>query len=245
MAKRTSRMLVLLFAACASLLWAADGDAERWRCVVGYLAPQCGGTPGARSCSLAEVVGLTGDTGRLARLLVDLAQTNDAWYAEMAMWQLETYATAEQLPFLHGCATNPAVGDRAVKTILRIEGMTTNSIASAQRYLALTNVNPSAKGAGTTICADLIVLSSHEGVSPLLRSNALEVAQSYMSSPGGDHYSLDRLLSIRDASYRYSKRRLETLRDAVVQSAQWPFIFNYVTNAINELVAYPEAALPD
>ena len=47
-----------------------------------------------------------------------------------------------------------------------------------------------------------------------------------------------------DESYRMSRRRLAVLRsvrDLEINSYQ----LNYVTNAINELVAYPEADLPE
>ena len=49
---------------------------------------------------------------------------------------------------------------------------------------------------------------------------------------------------IVDPSYRFSKRRLNVMRSA--QNRCWnAMLTNYVTNAINELVAYPEANLPD
>ena len=35
------------------------------------------------------------------------------------------------------------------------------------------------------------------------------------------------------------------MRGIAPYAAQWRFMANYVTNAINELVAYPEANLPD
>ena len=35
------------------------------------------------------------------------------------------------------------------------------------------------------------------------------------------------------------------LRGSVAHAAQWSFISNYVGKAINELVAYPEANLPE
>ena len=48
-----------------------------------------------------------------------------------------------------------------------------------------------------------------------------------------------------DESYRYSKRRLQILRAADILHCPYQYQVNFVTNAINELVAYPEAALPD
>ena len=194
---------------------------------------------------LTEKISFDGDTNRLARILVEVAQTNNAWYSEMAMRELVKYGTAEQLPFLYSCVTNPAIGDLAVKTVLRIEGITSNSVSSAQRYFALTNVPDSVDRSRTSICADLITLSGLDGVDASWRSNAMEVAAHFIAAPDCNAYWLDRLLLERDASYQHSKRRLANLRNSVAYATQWDFIYNYVTNAINELVAYPEANLPD
>ena len=47
-----------------------------------------------------------------------------------------------------------------------------------------------------------------------------------------------------DPAYEHSKRRLSVLR-AVLPLCNNDFLLSYTTNAINELVAYPESALPD
>ena len=217
--------------------------------VIKFLMPRCGGgnVEGDEppDPELTEYFGPGVDTNRLARILVEVAQTNNAWYSEMAMRELVKYGSAEQLPFLYSCATNPAIGDLAVKTVLRIEGITSNSVSSAQRYFALTNVPDSVDRSRTSICADLITLSGLDGVDASWRSNAMEVAAHFIAAPDCNAYWLDRLLLERDASYQHSKRRLANLRNSVAYATQWNFIYNYVTNAINELVAYPEANLPD
>ena len=217
--------------------------------VIKFLMPRCGGgnVEGDEppDPELTEYFGHGVDTNRLARILVEVAKTNNAWYSEMAMRELVKYGSAEQLPFLYSCATNPAIGDLAVKTVLRIEGITSNSVSSAQRYFALTNVPDSVDRSRTSICADLITLSGLDGVDASWRSNAMEVAAHFIAAPDCNAYWLDRLLLERDASYQHSKRRLANLRNSVAYATQWDFIYNYVTNAINELVAYPEANLPD
>ena len=217
--------------------------------VIKFLMPRCGGgnVDGNEppDPELTEYFGPGVDTNRLARILVEVAQTNNAWYSEMAMRELVKYGSAEQLPFLYSCVTNPAIGDLAVKTVLRIEGITSNSVSSAQRYFALTNVPDSVDRSRTSICADLITLSGLDGVDASWRSNAMEVAAHFIAAPDCNAYWLDRLLLERDASYQHSKRRLANLRNSVAYATQWDFIYNYVTNAINELVAYPEANLPD
>ena len=217
--------------------------------VIKFLMPRCGGgnVDGNEppDPELTEYFGPGVDTNRLARILVEVAQTNNAWYSEMAMRELVKYGSVEQLPFLYSCVTNPAIGDLAVKTVLRIEGITSNSVSSAQRYFALTNVPDSVDRSRTSICADLITLSGLDGVDASWRSNAMGVAARFIAAPDCNAYWLDRLLLECDASYQHSKRRLANLRNSVAYATQWDFIYNYVTNAINELVAYPEANLPD
>ena len=198
-----------------------------------------------RNRKLTNRAWFDGDTNRLARLIAELAQTNDVELSSQMVETLGEYGTVEQLPFLYSCATNPAIGDLAVKTVLRIEGITSNSVSSAQRYFALTNVPDSVDRSRTSICADLITLSGLDGVDASWRSNAMEVAAHFIAAPDCNAYWLDRLLLERDASYQHSKRRLANLRNSVAYATQWNFIYNYVTNAINELVAYPEADLPD
>ena len=58
------------------------------------------------------------------------------------------------------------------------------------------------------------------------------------------HKWLDDAIMRHDASYRYSRRRLAVLRSVYSRGIN-QYSYSYVTNAINELVAYPEANLPD
>lgn len=194
---------------------------------------------------LTEKISFDGDTNRLARLLAELAQTNNVQIAQRSMTLLGEYGTPTQLPFLCSCATNPIVGDKAIKAALRIGGVTSDSVEAAQRYFALTNTDESVDRSRTSICADLIKLSGREGVDDICRSNAMEVARNFAFSADCNYYWLDKLRLEDDPSYRYSKRRLAFMRGAASHAAQWEFMANYVTNAINELVAYPEANLPD
>ena len=58
------------------------------------------------------------------------------------------------------------------------------------------------------------------------------------------HVSLDDSIQSVDPTYHASKRRLDVLRAAQNRCGN-SFQLDYVTNAINELVAYPESDLPD
>ena len=185
-----------------------------------------------------------GDTNRYARILRELAveNTNET---EWAIASLGKYKTPQSLPFLYSYSTNAVYGARALKSIFAIEGVTSNSIAVAQGYLSLTNEAVLVDRGGATVCADLIRCAKQEGVDANCRTNALAVANAFATTSNRNYYWLDYLLMQDDASYRYSKRRLQVLRSADILHCPYPYQVNFVTNAINELVAYPEANLPD
>ena len=185
-----------------------------------------------------------GDTNRYARILRELAveNTNET---EWAIASLGKYKTTQSLPFLYSYSTNAVYGARAMKSIFAIEGVTSNSIAVAQGYLSLTNDAVLVDRGGATVCADLIRCAKQEGVDANCRTNALAVANTFATTSNRNYYWLDYLLMQDDASYRYSKRRLQVLRSADILHCPYPYQVNFVTNTINELVAYPEADLPD
>ena len=184
------------------------------------------------------------DTNRYARILRELAveNTNET---EWAIASLGTYKTNESLPFLYSYATNAVYGAKALKAVFAIEGVTSNSIPVVQGYLSLTNEAVIVERGGATVCAELIRRAKQIGVSVDCRTNALSIANTFATEVNRNYYWLDHLLLLDDDSYRYSKRRLHVLRNADLQRCPYPFQVNYVTNAINELVAYPEADLPD
>ena len=184
------------------------------------------------------------DTNRYARILRELAveNTNET---EWAIASLGKYKTRESLPFLYSYATNAVYGAKALKAVFAIEGVTSNSIPVVQGYLSLTNEAVIVERGGATVCAELIRRAKQIGVSVDCRTNALSIANTFATEVNRNYYWLDHLLLLDDDSYRYSKRRLHVLRNADLQRCPYPFQVNYVTNAINELVAYPEANLPD
>ena len=92
-----------------------------------------------------------GDTNRFARLLYELAQTNNMYLSGRMISMLGFDGTSAQLPFLYSMATNELHGVSAVKSILRLEGVTSNSVDVTGMYLSMTNV-------------DFESLSSHSGM---------------------------------------------------------------------------------
>ena len=236
--------------------------------VIKFLMPRCGGgnVDGNEppDPELTEYFGPGVDTNRLARILVEVAQTNNAWYSEMAMRELVKYGTVEQLPFLYSCATNPAVGDLAVRSVFNIEGITSNSLEVARQFLSQTNgytlLNADAR---SSVCMDMLKRVFSDGSLTGLRTQTLAIATDFAEHVNTLPKGLDTVLVAVNSDFRFSKRRLAILRAAKMKlDAEflalgttdeeldervhiYNFQTNYLFSAINELVAYPESELPD
>ena len=156
------------------------------------------------------------------------------------------------------------IGELAVRAILNIDGVTTNSIGVTRDYLFQTNRFPYANISDrSNVCCDLIArVYSDTGLTGF-RSNVVDMVQIV-------ERDFDVLPSVLDAAvisvkpdFQYSRRRLLVLRAALQRQSLeyqdivssnidvgkrtyvYSFQTNYLQNAINELVAYPEADLPD
>ena len=205
-----------------------------------------------------------GDTNRYARILRELAveNTNET---EWAIASLGTYKTPQSLPFLCSYSTNAVYGARALKSIFAIEGVTSNSIAVAQNYFSTTNFF-TLDGAGdrSKLCQSLLEKVYSEPELSDYRATVFDMALYYnrfvnVTSPN----CVDIGLCEADPSYKYTKRRLAALRSYEANVSEYfnslsdtsesyqrrvlvfSYQTNYLANAINELVAYPEANLPD
>jgi len=202
----------------------------------------CGNFRGRRV--LTNEIRFDGDTNRLACVLTEFAVTNDERIAARAMRQLGEYGTIAQLPFLYSCATNPIAGDKAVKAVLRIEGATSNSVVMACNYFALTNIPSRMTQRRDSVCISLVEAAWNDNVLTNVRAFALGSAYSFAADVNQCHEWLDEAIQRHDASYRYSRRRLSVFRSVCSRGIN-QYSYAYVTNAISELVAYPEANLPD
>ena len=178
------------------------------------------------------------DTNRFARILCELAQTDDKHIADRMIYRLGWHGTTAQLPFLYSMATNEQHGATAVKSILRLEGVTSNSVATASRYLFSTNYRHRAR---YEICDCLV---SQLAKTQANRSQAERVVLRFLSDYNIYHDWLDAAMKRTDPTYSQSKRRLSVLRAISLRETDAKDL-SYITNAINELVAYPEADLPD
>ena len=184
------------------------------------------------------------DTNRYARVLCELAGENTN-QTRRAIALLGVYKTPQSLPFLYSYATNAQYGAYAMKSIFAIEGITSNSLSAAESFLSITNsVTLKMDYDRSDICEELLrKMSTSPDLSPF-RPMLLTAAITYAQNVSMMHKSLDEAICDADSTYRYSKRWLAVMRAA--QDRCWnSTLTNHVANAINELVAYPEANLPD
>ncbi len=182
-----------------------------------------------------------GDTNRFARLLCEAADTNNVWICDQLIRDLGCHGTPAQLPFLYSMATNVQHGATAVESILRLEGVTSNSISLAGAYLSMTNA---AFDLRADVCKALLLSTASTNVADSVRCSAREVAHRYALRTNRSVVYIDYIFTNCDSTYRFSKRRLAVMRSVLALGVH-PSSTNYVTNAINELVAYPEADLPE
>ena len=185
------------------------------------------------------------DTNRYARILRELAVENTNETKRVIANLGNKYKTPDSLPFLYSYATNAVYGAKALKSVFAIEGVNSNSVAATCCYLAVTNAfTQQMDYERSDVCEWLLKEVSTSPSLTYLKPLCLNAAVDYAHNISIMHKSLDEAICAADPTYRHSKRRLAVMRSA--QNRCWnPMLTNYVTNAINELVAYPEANLPD
>ena len=223
-------LLIVQFAFAETLI---ASDEEVKKDIIFYIQPKC--SQSGNDTKLVDTYFINGNTNRLLRLLSDLIKTNDEWICTRSMWQYGKYATKSELPFLYSCATNWFRGEYAMSAILRIEGVTTNSLSVMENFLSLTNIASSGLQRRDEICCDFI---RHEWARTTeedeLRKSVKDVVYKYAAHDNQCHEWLDKALMKGDDTYRYSQRRLNVFTSI---TNRWinPYSYNYVTNAIKEL----------
>ena len=231
--KTTLIITVLLIMQFAFAETQIASDEEVKKDIIFYIQPKC--SQSRNDTKLVDTYFINGNTNRLLRLLSDLIKTNDEWICTRSMWQYGKYATKSELPFLYSCATNWFRGEYAMSAILRIEGVTTNSLSVMENFLSLTNIASSGLQRRDEICCDFI---RHEWARTTeedeLRKSVKDVVYRHASHDNQCHEWLDKALMKGDDTYRYSQRRLNVFTSI---TNRWinPYSYNYVTNAIKEL----------
>ena len=211
--------------------------------IIFYIQPKC--SQSRNDTKLVDTYFINGNTNRLLRLLSDLIKTNDEWICTRSMWQYGKYATKSELPFLYSCATNSMCGDRALNTIISLDGISSNLLQTVGQYFSITNGFSVDDDANRSRFAEDLLKRVYRTESLFsYRDQVFNMTREFALNVNLMHVSVDKALMRADPTYENSKRRLNVMRGAKERCIS-EFLTNYVTNVINKLEIYPEENLPD
>ena len=218
-------------------------DNEIKQKIIRFIAPVC-----AESMIDGELIDtyyINGNTNRLLRILSDMVKTNDEWICTQTMFEYSKYATKSELPFLYSCATNSMCGDRALNTIISLDGISSNLLQTVGQYFSITNGFSVDDDANRSRFAEDLLKRVYRTESLLpYREQVFNMTREFALNVNLMHVSVDKALMRADPTYENSKRRLNVMRGARERCIS-DFLTNYVTNVINKLEIYPEENLPD
>ena len=218
-------------------------DNEIKQKIIRFIAPVC-----AESMIDGELIDtyyINGNTNRLLRILSDMVKTNDEWICTQTMFEYSKYATKSELPFLYSCATNSMCGDRALNTIISLDGISSNLLQTVGQYFSITNGFSVDDGANRSRFAEDLLKRVYRTESLFsYRERVFNMTREFALNVNLMHVSVDKALMRVDPTYENSKRRLNVMRGAKERCIS-EFLTNYVTNIINKLEMYPEENLPD
>ena len=244
--KKTKLIVVMVLACVVCIARSMDDvftDGEIKEKIVRYIAPKC--SQYKTTVQLVDTYYIKGDTNRMLRLLSELVQTNDEWYCSRSMTQYGKYARVSELPFLYSCATNPLCGHCALKSIFRIDGLSTNALSALERYLSLTN-NLSMKFDCERfyLCAYFVDNYWNSDLCVQHHQYLKDLFYRYSRNISTAHINKDKLLQRIDDKYALSKRRLSMMRELQGRELnEWQT--NYVEGVIKELEKYPTESLSE
>ena len=227
--------------AFAETLIASDEEVKKD--IIFYIQPKC--SQSRNDTKLVDTYFINGNTNSLLRLLSDLIKTNDEWICTRSMWQYGKYATKSELPFLYSCATNSMCGDRALNTIISLDGISSNLLQTVGQYFSITNGFSVDDDSNRSRFAENLLKRVYRTESLLpYREQVFNMTREFALNVNLMHVSVDKALMRVDPTYENSKRRLNVMRGARERCIS-DFLTNYVTNIINKLEMYPEENLPD
>ena len=218
-------------------------DNEIKQKIIRFIAPVC-----AESMIDGELIDtyyINGNTNRLLRILSDMVKTNDEWICTQTMFEYSKYATKSELPFLYSCATNSMCGDRALNTIISLDGISSNLLQTVGQYFSITNGFSVDEDSNRSRFAENLLKRVYRTESLFsYREQVFNMTREFALNVNLMHVSVDKALMRADPTYENSKRRLNVMRGARERCIS-EFLTNYVTNVINKLEIYPEENLPE
>jgi len=233
-------LLVVLGMGISALLYAGtDVDARAKESLIG--SGLIIDAPGGAAAELRFVEQVCNfDTNKIGSMVCELSRTNDARIASHQLRLLGIYGSPSDLPYLYSQLTNAAVASSAMESIVRLEGITSNSVVALGQCLSI----DSRDWQQMEVWREAIARFKAQAPSPALSNQFSScLVNSAMLNRKGC-VTVDKMLQKFDPAYKNSARRLRVLR-SVYSLGVNEYQMNYVTNTINALVAYPESNLPD
>ena len=185
------------------------------------------------------------DTNRVVSLMKQLIDegVEDDSTTQFYISEIGKHGTHSDLPFLYQRVSSTNLCEHATAAILKIEGLTTNSLMRIES--SIPDTMPEVRDS-TPVHAWCRLLEAAEKcpAGAMVKTLTISNAVLYASRQRKSVEMLDDCITAADPTYRTSKRRLavmRSVRDLGVNEWQT----NFVTRAIRELVAYPEANLPE
>lgn len=184
-----------------------------------------------------------GNSNRVVSLMKQLIgeETERDGIAGFYISEIGKYGTIADLPFLYSKVAMTNLSGMATEAVLKIDGLTTNTLSQIITFLP--SGTDDAWASMRPWCRILEVAERYP-TNTNVRAMAVSNAVSYASRLTSYVNVFDDCITHADPTYHTSKRRLavmRSVRDLGVNEWQT----NFVTQAIRELEAYPEANLPE
>ena len=179
------------------------------------------------------------DTNRFVRLVKELVPSAKGTTKYNLFNEVGWHGGVGDLPYLQGYLTDAELAAPAARGIMRICGVTSNSIDCVNGLLCMTNMSQDVR---SEVCADLFWTMCGQGVSSGVREYGVSNALVYAKTANRSFEHMDWRMCAADHRYKYSHERLALLR-SVKDPMAHPSLYQYITNSIRELVEYPESNL--
>lgn len=179
------------------------------------------------------------DTNRFVRLVKELVPSAKGTTKYNLFNEVGWHGGVGDLPYLQGYLTDAELAAPAARGIMRICGVSTNSIDCVSGLLRMTNMTQDVR---SEVCADLFWTMCGQGVSSGVREYGVSNVLVYAKTANRSFEHMDWRMCAADHRYKYSRERLAVLR-SVQDPMAHPSLYQYITNSIRELVEYPESNL--
>ena len=189
-----------------------------------------------------------GDSNRFARVGKRMCELYSKEYPAVGrgLWLIGCYGTTNDLPYLERYATNELVGVNAVRSIVRL-GFNENALEQLRRYHSITKASLARshlQSEKSYLLENILRDVSRMNPRPSAWTSLFEYSYNYISNNVNSVDYVDRgMLELRP-EYRFTKRRLALMR-WVLKNTEHPFYRAETQKVIDEMVAYPEANLPE